>query len=313
MGRELELAGNRALFRSLRRDLDAAGRSPATIAAYNQGCRSLEQWLIVHGHDGDLAAVDRELAAGWLTWLQAPAPRGGGYAKDSVLSYFRSVRRFYNFLADDEVITGSPLAKIPEPKESGKPIDCPPLEVIRAILATCKPAGAKPGFTDVRDEMIIRIFCETGGLRCGEVAGLPLGGLDLGADLVQVCGKGGKWRTIALSARTAKAADRYLRARKTHPWAHVDRLVIGQAGSMGASGIWQMVQRRCRTAGIEPVHPHQFRHAAADRAKSAGMSDGDMMRLFGWSSPAMLHRYGAAQADRRAIEASRKLSLGNDL
>lgn len=313
MGSELALAGNRQLFRSLRRDLEAAGRSPATVAAYNQGCLSLERWLAAHGHDGDLAAVTRELAAGWLTWLQAPKPDGGGYARDSAVSYFRSVRRFYNFLIGDEVIERSPLAKIPEPRESGKPIDCPELGAIRALLATCKPAQGRPGFYDLRDEMIIRIFCETGGPRCSEVADLPLEGLDLGSDTVQICGKGGKWRIIALSARTAKAADKYMRARRSHPHAGLDRVVIGQEGPMGRSGIYQMIQRRCERAGIEPLHPHQFRHAAASRAKEAGMSEGDMMRLFGWSSSTMLHRYGAAQADRRAVEASRKLSLGNEL
>jgi site-specific recombinase XerD len=313
MGRELELAGNRQLFRGLRRDMDAAGRSPATIAAYNQGCRSLEQWLLAHGHDGDLAAVDRDLAAGWLTWLRQPRPKGGGYAQDSIVSYFRSVRRFYNFQVEDEVIGASPLAKIPEPKESGKPIEIPELDAIRALLATCKPAAGKPGFNDLRDEMIIRIFCEAGGARCSEVAELPLNGVDLGADVIQICGKGGRWRSYPLSAKTAKAADKYLRARKTHLYAHADRLVLGQAGPMNGNGIWQMVQRRCKRAGLEPMHPHQFRHAAADRAKAAGMSDGDMKRLFGWTSNVMLDRYGSAHADRRAIEAARKLSLGNEL
>ena len=314
MGRPLELACNRALFRGLRRDLEAAGRSPATVAAYNQGCRKLEGWLLSHGHDGDLAAVTRDLAAAWLTWMQQPAPRGGGYAKDSVVSYFRSVRRFYNHLVSDEVIDRSPLAKLTEPAESGKPIEVPEVTQVKALLATCRPApGGRARFYDLRDEMIIRILCETGGPRCNEVASLPLAGLDLGSDMVQVCGKGGRWRSFPLSAKTAKACDRYLRARKLHPHAHCDRLVLGDDGPMGPSGIWQMIQRRCERAGLQPLHPHQFRHMAADRAKAAGMSDGDMMRLFGWRSAEMLHRYGAANADRRAADAARKLSLGNEL
>jgi site-specific recombinase XerD len=313
MGHELEVPGNRQLFRGLRRDMEAAGRSPRTIATYNQGLRLLEVWLLGQGHDGDLAAVDRGLMTGWLTWLQQPKPGGGGYAKDSVVTYFRSVRRFYNFLADDDIIDRSPLVKIPEPKASGKPVDFPALDTIRALIATCHPKGAKPGFYDLRDEMIIRVFCEAGGPRVNEIASLPLDGLDLGSDLIQICGKGGKWRMIALSAKTAKAADKYMRARKTHLYAEADRVVLGQCGPMAPNGIWQMVQRRSRYAGVAPLHPHQFRHAAADRAKSAGMSDGDIMRLFGWSSPAMLHKYGSAQADRRAIEAARKLSLGNEL
>lgn len=313
MGSEMSLAGNRSLFRSLRRELEAAGRSRATVAAYNQGCLNLERWLLGHGHDGDLGAVTRDLATDWLAWLRAPAPKGAGKAPDTVLSYFRSVRRFYNFLVADEFITASPLAKIPEPKASDKPIDCPELPVIRALLASCKPAQGKPGFYDLRDEMIIRIFCEAGGPRCSEVTHLPLDGINLEADVLQVCGKGGKWRTMALSPKTAKAVERYLRARKSHPYAKSDRLVLGQCGPMERGGIYQMVKRRCARAGLEPIHPHQFRHAAASRAKEAGMSDQNMKRLFGWSSSEMLERYGSQHADRQAVEAARQLSLGDQL
>jgi len=312
MGRELAEAGNRRLFRSLRRDLEAAGRSPATIAAYNQGCRSLESFLISHGHNPDLAAVGRDEAAAWLTWLQAPAPRGGGYAKDSVASYFRSVRRFYNFLVADEVIERSPLARISQPAESGKPIDFPTVEEIRAVIATCK-GGRKATFEELRDEMVIRLFAEAGGPRCNEVAALPLDGIDLETDTMRICGKGNKWRIIALSPKTAKCVEKYLRARAQHPHAHVDRLVLGQCGAMRPHGLYQMVKRRCARAGLKPWHPHQFRHASAARAKRAGMHRDDMKRLFGWSSDTMLDRYGAADADERALEAARRLNLGNDL
>lgn len=41
--------------------------------------------------------------------------------------------------------------------------------------------------------------------------------------------------------------------------------------------------------------------------KSAGMQDGDLMRLMGWSSPEMVLRYGAAAADDRAIKAATAL------
>lgn len=313
MGRELSDAGNRRLFRSLRRDMEAAGRSPATIGAYNQGCRSLESWLIANGHDPDFAAVGRDEAAAWLTWLQAPAPRGGGYAKDSVVSYFRSVRRFFNFLVAEEVIAVSPLARIPQPSESGKPIEFPSVDEIRAVIAACRPAKGRPSFDDLRDEMVVRLFAEAGGPRCNEVAALPLNGIDLETDTMRICGKGQKWRTIALSPKTAKAVEKYLRARQSHEHASVDRLVIGKVGGMRPNGLYQMIGRRCRRAGLPVWHPHQFRHASAARAKRAGMQRDDMKRLYGWTSDTMLERYGAAEADGRALEAARRLNLGNDL
>ena len=42
-----------------------------------------------------------------------------------------------------------------------------------------------------------------------------------------------------------------------------------------------------------------------------GLGDSDMMRIFGWRSPQMLHRYGASAADERAQEAYKRLSPGD--
>ena len=40
---------------------------------------------------------------------------------------------------------------------------------------------------------------------------------------------------------------------------------------------------------------------------SNGGSEGDLMRLTGWKSRAMLDRYGADMAQQRAIEAKRRM------
>ena len=72
-----------------------------------------------------------------------------------------------------------------------------------------------------------------------------------------------------------------------------------------------MLDRRFDQAGIPHIHPHQFRHTAADYAMKSGMSDNDIMRNFGWKSRQMLARYAAANADERAREAHRRLSPGD--
>jgi len=297
---------NEAVFRGLARDLEAAHRSAATVTAYRQGCLSLERWLADHGHDTSLLAVDRDQAAAWLVSLQAT------HSKDSIASYFRSVRRVYNWLVADEQLDASPLARLPQPPGSGRPLQYPTVDEVRAMLATCRPRGGKPAFLDLRDEAVIRLFCEAGGPRCGEVAGLLLPGLDLATDTVHVNGKTG-YRSIPLSAKTAKAFDRYMRARAAHPYAHLDKVVLGQQGRMRADGIYDIVARRCRLAGTRAYHPHSFRHMAAARCHEAGMSETDMMRLFGWKSREMLSRYGADGADARARAAARALALGNEL
>ena len=87
------------------------------------------------------------------------------------------------------------------------------------------------------------------------------------------------------------------------PRGHVAGTKRGRYGS----GIAQMLKRRCRKAGIDELHPHQFRHTAAHRWLVRGGSEGDAMRLLGWRSRVMLDRYGAALAASRAEAAYHRI------
>jgi integrase/recombinase XerC len=58
---------------------------------------------------------------------------------------------------------------------------------------------------------------------------------------------------------------------------------------------------------------HQFRHTFAHEWWSGRGSEGNLMTLAGWSSRAMLKRYGSMLADERAHEAYRRRSTGDRL
>ena len=71
------------------------------------------------------------------------------------------------------------------------------------------------------------------------------------------------------------------------------------------------VCRRCSNAaaaeaGVPKIHFHQLRHTFSHQWLKDGGSGEDLMRLAGWSSRAMLTRYGSALADERARDAYRQ-------
>jgi integrase/recombinase XerD len=136
------------------------------------------------------------------------------------------------------------------------------------------------------------------GARLSELAGLSSGDISAREREATVTGKGDRQRTVRFTYDTARALDRYQRERARHTMARMSALWLGVRGPMTASGVYQVIERRGRDAGVE-VNPHKFRHTFSHVFHRGG-GEGDLMELNGWSSPQMLARYGRSARSARA-------------
>jgi site-specific recombinase XerD len=178
-------------------------------------------------------------------------------------------RRFFQWLVDEEHLLKSPARRLELPKLSYKPQDISEADIDRMIGA----AGT------ARDRAIIMILIESG-CRVGGLVGLTLMDLELHRCRAWAVEKGDKGRYIYFSPQTADDIKLWLQERPVDS----QQVFRGKKGQFTTSGVYQVLKRLARKAGVKRFNPHSFRHATARRMIRQGASMEDVSAVLGHST-----------------------------
>jgi site-specific recombinase XerD len=281
--------------------LRAEKKALATRKSYAEGVNGFLRWCEKEGRTAELTKKN-------VQTFVAELMESGQSAK-TACARLLALRRFSVWLVDEGVMSSDPLLGIKQPKIDRKVVDALSDDELQALIKACSGKG----FTDRRDEAIVRLMAETG-LRASEVIGLQVTDIDLQRELATIQrGKGGKGRVVPFGPQTALAIDRYLRARKPHRQSDTGKLWLGADNwrDFNYYGLRHALQRRAVQANITDFHPHKMRHTYATRWLRAGGSEGGLMAVAGWSGRGMIDRYTSASASERAATEARGLALGD--
>ncbi len=250
----------------LERFLDAlwleAGLSRNTLSAYRSDLEGFESWLRTQ-HAVPGTATRAQLQNYLATCV------GRGSRPRTTARLLSSLRRFYQYLLREQLITEDPTALIESPK-LGRPL--PKSLTEEQVERLLQAPNAKTAL-GLRDRAMLETLYATG-LRVSELVGLAVQQANLQVGVVKAVGKGDKERLVPLGEEAIEWLQRYIaesRGELLRGQTSDALFVTARGTAMTRQAFWHNLKRYTRLAGIEThLSPHTLRHAFATHLLNHG-------------------------------------------
>ncbi len=185
-------------------------------------------------------------------------------ANSSISRMISSLRKFYQWLARNDLQKLNPMIEIDAPKKERRLPLALSVEEVNKLLAQ-PDTKRKLG---LRDRALLETLYATG-LRVSELINLKMEDIHADLKLIKVLGKGAKERLVPISDLALGWLKKYVEQVRTSlllkRGAASDYLFLNSRGhKLTRQAVWQMIKRYCRMAGIKKdVTPHTLRHTFA--------------------------------------------------
>ena len=248
-------------------------RAHATILAYSKDIEQLVAFLADLGKKA-VREVEKADLDGFLKKLSVD-----GYTPKSLSRKINSIKTFYRFLKNQNLITVNPAAEITHPRYETKPPRILSKMEYRALRDACR--------SDIRTYAIVELFLQTG-IRIGELANLKLTDVS-DREMTIRPQESHPQRTIPLNKAGKSALDKWLTIR---PKTNGDALFVTKTGRpLLVRNIRTTIDRYFKIAGIENAKVNDLRHTFIAHHLAAGTDLTMISQLVGHKRLATTEKY----------------------
>jgi integrase/recombinase XerD len=292
--------------------LAVRGLAKSTAMQYQEVLKLASKWA----EDSDLE-LDKVTYEDLSAFVQHYATRNfqdrheEGVKARRLASVITTLKGFYNFALEKDIVSNNPSAKLVMPK---LPQTLPKFisqEECQKLLKACD--GDLPA--DFRMRAIIYLLYDTG-MRVSECANLSLDDWAKAKEEkgVIVKGKGGKIRFVPLSSTTTGMVDAYIDYARDEYNRNGTRHLFPSVKStkpLTRSRLLQLVKERGDLIGLE-VSPHSMRHTFATHMVEEGADLRSIQQILGHTDLATTQIYATLVDDKlqEALDEKHPLAIG---
>jgi integrase/recombinase XerC len=184
--------------------------------------------------------------------------RRRGLSARSIQRALSSIRSFFNYLLDEEVVETNPAANISSPKSAQLLPKALDTDLVKRLL-DFKPQGD----IEIRDKAMVELLYSSG-LRLSELCGLNMDSISIKERSCRVVGKGNKTRDLPVGEKAIQSLRDWLLVRENISSDTNKALFLNKNGKrISTRSVQLRLERLSKKRGLPMVNPHMLRHSFA--------------------------------------------------
>ncbi|MDO9574134.1 MAG: site-specific tyrosine recombinase XerD [Candidatus Contubernalis sp.] len=250
------------------------GLAKNTLESYGRDLKSFFSFLNSNNCSNPVNVCRNDIVS-FLLHLQKK-----GRAVSTISRNLASIRSFYHFLIEEQVVKQDPSSNLESPRQEKKLPEI--LSISEVDLLLSQPN--KLEVTGIRDRAMLEVIYATG-IRVSEMVSLNKTDINIDSGYLRCSGKGNKERIVPLGKIAIKNIFYYLeksRPKLVKTEAEEAFFVNHHGNRLTRQGFWKIIKKYAQLADIKrKITPHTLRHSFATHLLENGADLRSVQEMLG--------------------------------